>query len=59
MITKRRMGLQGEMFRANEVARMMDAYAGQLDDLDFAFNEADALLIGDGEIRAISTPKHS
>jgi hypothetical protein len=54
-VARRRMGLQGEMFRANEVARMVDAYVGQLDDLDFAFNEADALLIGDGEIRAVTT----
>lgn len=54
-LSRRKTAVQGKMFLANEVARAEDTYAGQLDDLDFAFNEADALLIGDGQIRAIST----
>lgn len=54
-LSSRKIAVQGQMFLANEVARAEDAYAGQLDDLDFAFNEANALLIGDGQIRAIST----
>ena len=54
-LSRRKTAVQGKMFLANEVARAEDAYAGQLDDLDFAFNEADALLISDGQIRAIST----
>ncbi len=54
-LSSRKIAVQGQMFLANEVARAEDAYAGQLDDLDFAFNEADALLIGDGQIRAIFT----
>jgi len=54
-LSSRKIAVQGQMFLANEVARTEDAYAGQLDDLDFAFNEANALLIGDGQIRAIST----
>jgi hypothetical protein len=54
-LSSRKIAMQGQMFLANEVARAEDAYEGQLDDLDFAFNGADALLIGDGQIRAIST----
>lgn len=53
-LSRRKTAVQGKMFLANEVARAEDEYARQLDDLDFAFNEADALLIGDGQIRAIS-----
>jgi hypothetical protein len=54
-LSRRRAAVQGKMFLANEVARAEDDYARQLDDLDFAFNEADALLIGGGQIRTIST----
>ena len=54
-LSSRKTAVLGQMFLANEVARAEDAYAGQLDDLDFAFNEADALFIGDGQIRAIFT----
>lgn len=54
-LSSRKTAVQGQMFLANEVARAEDGYARQLDDLDFAFNEADALLIGDGQVRAIST----
>lgn len=54
-LSRRKTAAQGKLFLANEVARAEDAYAGQLDDLDFAFNDADALLICDGQIRAIST----
>lgn len=44
-LSRRKTAVQGKLFLANEVARAEDACAGQLDDLDFAFNEADALLI--------------
>lgn len=51
----RRAAARERLLLANEVARAADAYEGQLDDLDFAFNWADALLVGDGRVRAIST----
>ncbi len=51
----RRAAARERLLLANEVARAADAYEGQLDDLDFAFNQADALLVGDGQVRAIST----
>lgn len=54
-LSSRKAAVQSQVFLANEVARAEAAYASQLDDLDFAFNQADALLIGDGQIRAIST----
>lgn len=54
-LSQRKTAVQGKMVLANEVACAEDDYAKQLDDLDFAFNEVDSLLMGDGQIRAIST----
>lgn len=45
--------LQGKLTAVDEVKRTADAYAGQLDDLDFAFNKANALLVNNGQVRAI------
>lgn len=52
-LSKRKTMLQGKLTAVDEVKRTADAYAGQLDDLDFAFNKANALLVNNGQVRAI------
>jgi hypothetical protein len=54
-LASRKVALQGRVFAGDAVSREKDAYDQDMADIEFAFNEADALLIGDGQVRAIST----
>lgn len=53
----RKVELRGKMYAGDAVGRAAEGYAGEMAELDFAFNEADALLIGNGQVKAISTRK--
>lgn len=49
--------LQDRVSTENGVSALEDSYESELDDLDFAFNQADAVVIENNKIKLISTKK--
>ncbi len=51
----RKVELRGKMHAGDAVSRVAEGYAQEMAEVHFAFNEADVLLIGNGQVKAIST----
>lgn len=54
-VYRRKRDAQGKLLAANRLSSAANAYEKKLADVDFAFNEADALVLENGQLRAIST----